>query len=334
VSTNPADVSTGASASPARPAAGAGNGSTEVHLDPDLKRQLEVLAPVEQAALAEMLERVKTAPLADGRPFDPVFLIHQYLKAVAGSADLAATEEEVASAIAPPTIKQFPGAEVVVLPKEYLPIDIPLDAVMRDRFSSHNYSPKNVSMQTLSTLLHYAYGTKRTVRAYNVREFPVRWTPSAGGLQPIDLYMVANDVEGLRKGLYYYDHLRHVLLLVDEGNMRQRLLDASIYQDWVLYAPVMFIMVCNFPRVFWKYRSRGYRFVHADAGVLAQSFYLVATALKLNTCAVAAYYDDKIHELVGVNGRDEFAILLFGTGHKPTPRTLAPANASGTSSKF
>src|SRR6185436_19756460 len=131
-------------------------------------------------------------------------------------------------------------------------------------------------------------------------------------------------VSGLRGGLYYFDPLEHAVRLLDEGNFRQRLLNASIYQDWIFYAPVAFVMVCNMPRIFWKYRSRGYRFVHADAGVLAQNFYLVGTALKLNTCAVAAYYDDLMNDLNGVDGRNEFTVLLFTVGPKPQPQGMVP----------
>jgi SagB-type dehydrogenase family enzyme len=84
------------------------------------------------------------------------------------------------------------------------------------------------------------------------------------------------------------------------------------------------------PRIYWKYRARGYRFVHADAGVLAQNLYLVGTALKLSTCAVAAYYDDLLNRLVGVDGRDEFTILLFAVGNK-IPRPFRPTVVVPTS---
>ena len=290
---------------------------------PELQKALESLDGGEQALLATMIGRAKSRA-AGPRPFDGVSFAHHNLKAEPGSADLAASEAEVATAIAPPVVKNFPEAELVALPNEHAPLDISLDTVMRTRFSSHHFGPQALSLQTVSALLHYAYGVRRTARAYNVKHFPVRLAPSAGGLQPLDLYLVVNDVEALRKGLYYFDPVRHALLLLDEGNMRQRLLDSSIYQDWMMYAPLTFVMVCNMPRIFWKYRARGYRFVHADAGVLAQNFYLVGTALKLNTCAVAAFYDDLINDLIGIDGRNEFTVLLFSVGNK-VPRAVNPS---------
>jgi SagB-type dehydrogenase family enzyme len=312
-----------AGAGPRAPEAGAPL-SDATGLQPELLQQLERLSPGEQVLLASMIAEARS-PAAGPGPFDEITFVHHSLKAQANSAALAASEEEVASAIAPPVVKEFPQAEVFPLPTEHPRLELALDTVLRGRFSSHNFGPQPVPLQAVSSLLHYAYGVKRTLRAYNVREYPVRLAPSAGGLQPLDLYAVVNDVEGLRKGLYYFHPLRHALLLVDEGNLRQRLLSASIYQDWIAYAPIVFVMVCNMPRIFWKYRARGYRFVHADAGVLAQNFYLVGTALKLNTCAVAAYYDDQLNDLVGVDGRNEFTILLFAVGPKPQNLGLNPA---------
>ena len=299
---------------------------------PELQKALRELDAGEQALLAAMIVRAKSSAAGPG-PFDGVSFAHHNLKAEPGSADLAASEAEVATAIAPPVVKDFPEATVVPLPTNHPRLEISLDDVLKTRFSSHNFGPRPLSLQAVSTLLHYSYGVRRTARAYNVKYFPIRLAPSAGGLQPLDLYLVVNDVEGLGKGLYYFDPVRHALLLLDEGNMRQRLLDSSIYQDWIMYAPLTFAMVCNMPRIFWKYRARGYRFAHADAGVLAQNLYLVGTALKLSTCAVAAYYDDLMNDLLGVDGRNEFTILLFSVGNKlrrglnPSviPSTAAPS---------
>ena len=40
---------------------------------------------------------------------------------------------------------------------------------------------------------------------------------------------------------------------------------------WPGYAHAVLVLVCNLPRVAWKYGDRGYRFAHVDAGVLVQN---------------------------------------------------------------
>lgn len=84
-----------------------------------------------------------------------------------------------------------------------------------------------------------------------------------------------------------------------------------------MYAPIVCIMTCNMKRVLWKYGNRAYRFVHVDTGVLTQNMNLVGTALDLNVCPVAAYYDDSVHDLLQIDGKNEFVSLLFTLGHKP-----------------
>ena len=90
-----------------------------------------------------------------------------------------------------------------------------------------------------------------------------------------------------------------------------------IYTEFIAYAPVICIMTCNMKRVLWKYGERSYRFVHVDTGVLAQNMFLVGTALNLNVCPIAAFYDDKVNDLLQIDGKEEFASLLFSLGHKP-----------------
>jgi SagB-type dehydrogenase family enzyme len=76
----------------------------------------------------------------------------------------------------------------------------------------------------------------------------------------------------------------------------------------------------------WKYGPRGYRFVHVDAGLACQTLYLVAAALQLRTCAVAAFSDALVNDLLRIDGRREFATLLMPVG---TPHATSPDGQTG-----
>jgi SagB-type dehydrogenase family enzyme len=285
-----------------------------VPLQEALQVQLETLQAGEQIVLAEMIKRWR-AQAAPKECFEALGLIREHLKAHEDGGGLMSDPE---TALAPSLVKDYGQAETIALPTEFLTLDAPLGSALFERCSDHNFGPGLLPLTTFSTLLHYSYGHKKFGRGYNMREFPFRMAPSAGGLQPIDLYVTANDVEGLRQGLYYFNPYGHTLKLVDEGNLRRRLVSTTIFQNWMAYAQVVLILVCNMPRVYWKYGDRGYRFAHVDAGVLAENLYLVGTALRLNTCAVAAYFDQKLNQLLEIDGRNEFAVLLFAVGHKPS----------------
>lgn len=282
-------------------------------LSEKLQAQLAKLNPAEQEIIADLIERSKKQP---DSTFHAVTLIHQYLKADPAYTDFT-VYENLGQLKAPNVIKEFPEAPVYELTKDFLPMDKPLDELLAKRSSQHNYGSEAINLQTLSTFLHYSYGIKRYITAYNHKEFPVRQAPSAGGLQPNDIYLVVNSVEGLPKGLYHYNPRKHALELLDEGNMRSEMVRNCIYTESVFYAPVICILTIDMNRVIWKYGERSYRTAQMDTGVLVQNMYLVGTALNLNVSAVAAYYDDRMNEMLQLDGKNEFVSLLFPMGHKP-----------------
>lgn len=285
-------------------------------IDAELLKLLASCSPEEQRVLADLIRRFKENEKYEHRSFDAVSLIHQFLKADPKYTDFTVFEN-LNTIKGPQVIKEFPDAETFPLPRDFLPMNQPLDMLLEARTSKHDFGPEPLTQQMLSTFLHYTYGVKRYIQAYNIKKYPVRQAPSAGGLQPVELYLVVNSVEGLPKGLYHYHPIKHALELLDRGNMRGEMVRCTIYSEFVMYAPVICILTCNMDRVIWKYNDRSYRFVHVDTGVLTQNMYLVGTALNLNTCPLAAFYDDKINELLQVDGLKEFTVLLYALGNKP-----------------
>ena len=51
-----------------------------------------------------------------------------------------------------------------------------------------------------------------------------------------------------------------------------------------------------------------------DAGHAAQNLYLACEAINSGTCAIAAYNQEYIDELLGLDGVDEFVIYLAPVG--------------------
>ena len=303
----------------ADPAAGGG-------IRPELLTELRSLTPGEQSDLAELVRRYRAAPPRAGGPSGLAF-VQSFLKA---DRRLAAFQAPAtAAAVAPAMVKRFPGRPRIQLPDIETGVAAGLQEVLHRRRSSRDFGGTALPLSTLGGLLHSSYGVRKFERAYNVRDFPLRFAPSAGGLQPIDLYLVANNVDGLTQGLYHHDPVARGLTQLDEGNMRWRIGRCCLGRPWLVHAHAVLVLVCNMARIAWKYGDRGYRFAHVDAGVLAQNLYLVGTALGLQTCAVAGYYDDAVHELLDIDGRDECAVLLFAVGNPPHETPAAPTTPSG-----
>lgn len=289
---------------------GEDNESRRPELEQQLLGLIETLTAVEIAVVLSQIQVTKGA----NRPIDPVSIFHESLKA---RIEQLMNFEEISTAQAPAVIKEYPDREKILMPQETLPLPFTLDKVIKARASRRDFSYQAVSLPELSTLLMYAYGIRTYFPAYNSRTFPMRFVPSSGALQAVELYAVVNHVEGLRKGLYHFNPIDHSLELLNEGNMRWKITRCCLFQDWLQHASVVLVLTCNMKRVEWKYGARGYRYIHIDTGLVTNSLYLVATALRLRACAVAAFLDDAVNDLLQIDGRDEFVSLLVALGKRP-----------------
>lgn len=295
-------------------AAGAEGGQEEASRRPELEQQLlglvETLTVPELDVVLSQLQLAKSA----NRLIDPVSIFHESLKA---RIEQLMDFEEISTAQAPSVIKQYPEREQIPLPEETLSLPFTLDKVIRARASRRDFSYQALTLAELSTLFQYTYGIRTYFPAYNSRTWPMRHVPSSGALQAVEMYAIVNQVEDLRKGLYHYNPISHSLELLNEGNMRWKITRCCLFQEWLQHASVVLVLTCNMKRVEWKYGARGYRYIHIDTGIVTNSLYLVATALRLRTCAVAAFLDDAVNDLLQIDGRDEFVSLLVAVGKRP-----------------
>jgi SagB-type dehydrogenase family enzyme len=66
----------------------------------------------------------------------------------------------------------------------------------------------------------------------------------------------------------------------------------------------------------WRDGERGYRDLHLDAGHVCQNLYLAAEAVGCGVCAIAAFDDDEMDAILGINSSDQFVIYLATVGKK------------------
>jgi SagB-type dehydrogenase family enzyme len=230
---------------------------------------------------------------------------------------LALDHQELENRQAPPVTRRAGGTRRFALPPSPLPLNVPFDRLLRARASRRDYGGRPLSLDQLGTLLHYSYGIRKRIVAYNRRGFPVRFTPSSGGLQSTELYLIVNAVHDLPQGLFHYAPDDHAVELLSQGNMRRTMVQLCLQQEWVHYASVILALTCVPERVVWKYGARSYRCMQLDAGFLGQSLYLATNALSLRGTAVAGFIEDAVDQVLGLDGHNEFTTLLFVIGTKP-----------------
>jgi SagB-type dehydrogenase family enzyme len=198
-------------------------------------------------------------------------------------------------------------AEVIKLPEPQYDSDVSLEQSLLERRSVRDYSGQPLTLQEISQLTWAAQGLT------DPRGF--RTAPSAGGLYPLELYIVVGDVEGLAAGVYRYQPDGHQLVKTGDGDKRAELAEAALEQDWVEAAAVDFVFTAVYERTTGKYGERGIRYVHMEVGHAAQNLCLQATALGLGAVTIGAFYDDQISRLLNLPA-DEEPLYVIPVGRK------------------
>lgn len=204
---------------------------------------------------------------------------------------------------------------IIQLPSpKYIEVEpVSLRKAIESRRSIRDYSGQPMALGELSFLLWCTQGVKEVT----TRPATQRTVPSAGARHPFETYLLVNRVEGLGPGIYRFIASKHALLAVSlEPGLTERVQDACIGQALVKNSAVTFIWCAVAYRTTWRYVERGYRYIHLDAGHVCQNLYLAGEAVGVGVCAIGAFDDDKLNNLLGLDGVEQFAVYLAATGKR------------------
>ena len=226
----------------------------------------------------------------------------------------------------PPSVKRYKGAPRVTLPPARTSGEFP--RVLLERRTWRRFARAPVDVQSLSTLLHLTAGVQSWAIGPAAQKVALKTSPSGGARQPIELYVVALNVQGLRKGLYHYASDRHVL---ERLAGRADAADVQRYfpqQWWYKGASAVIFFTAVFERVQWRYaHARAYRAVLIEAGHVCQTFCLTATWLGLAPFCSMALADSEIERDLGIDGIGESVMYAAGVGTRPRGIAWTPPAA-------
>ena len=197
---------------------------------------------------------------------------------------------------------------IVTLPSPDLKHGIPLNSALKTRRSHRRYSSTALSLTDLSQLLWSAQGITHLLG--------FRTAPSAGAKYPLEIFIVAGNVNELPPGIYHYHADSHQLERVAIGDQRKALAQAAGKQSSIAKAAVTLVISAVPRRTEKKYGPRATRYVHIEAGSAAQNIYLQAASLHLGTVFVGSFVDKEVKRIVRLPDNYE-ALGLMPVGHRP-----------------
>ena len=193
------------------------------------------------------------------------------------------------------------GGETINLPEPRRRGEVSVEQAIASRRSRRSYTDEPILLSEISQLCWAAQGVTEPRKGF-------RAAPSAGALYPLEIFLVVGNSE-IEPGVYHYSPSDHTLQLVRRGDYRAELCEASLGQAWVRDGALCFVITAVYERTTWKYGERGReRYVHMEAGCVAENIYLQAEALGLGTVAVGAFYDDRVREII--SAPEEYVPLL------------------------
>jgi SagB-type dehydrogenase family enzyme len=153
----------------------------------------------------------------------------------------------------------------------------------------------------------------------------------------IDIYFIANGVDGLTPGAYFYNReasatnpntsIDKIRETASSRSISGYLcLGQSLFGD----ASVVFFLMTDLQSVLKSLGNRGYRASQFEAGIIAGKIYLAAYALGLGASG-STFFDDAVTEFFSPHATNKSTMIVVGVGvpaYKANPGKILPARIS------
>ena len=223
----------------------------------------------------------------------------------------------------PPLYKDYPGCPSVALPPPQQTSPMGVLEAYRAWVSGKGAPVDQLTLSQLSTLLYACQGINNAQRMPGT-SFDLRTAPSAGALYPVNVYVLAQHVQGLAPGLYYYHPKESALIQVSSRVREEALAQVSGSPESIRSAPATILYTVTFGRTAFKYGERSYRYVNMDTGHAAYNLALCATAMGWHAPLIARFDDARTQALLGLSGGAEAPLLIQAVGGTLDPGTAEP----------
>ena len=216
----------------------------------------------------------------------------------------------------PPAQKPYPeDAKLIDLvhPDKFDIGKMPVIDAIKKRRSRRKFTEEPITMKELSYLLWATQGVQKLIHKGLAT---IRTVPSGGAMHPFETYLLINRAEGLNPGLYRYLAVEHKLcqLPCDSTDLPVRITEACNGQSFVGSGAIVFIWSVRPYRTEYRYGEDSLKDILVSVGHICQNLYLACESIGAGTCAIIAYDQKLLDDIIGVDGNDEIALYLATVG--------------------
>jgi SagB-type dehydrogenase family enzyme len=197
-------------------------------------------------------------------------------------------------------------------PKDFTVGQISLYEAIANRKSRRAFTDESLSLEELSFLLWSTQGVREIDKN---KVWTKRVVPSGGGRQPYETYLLVYRVDGLDVGIYRYLPIEHKLILVTKDLPDgEELLEKAWFQNFIGKSAVVFAWAAIPYKTEWRYSIISYKDILIEAGHISQNLYIACEAIGAGTCAIAAYEQKAMDELLQIDGEEEMTVYISPVG--------------------
>ncbi len=215
---------------------------------------------------------------------------------------------------------QASEVETIPLPPPRQDSRMSVEKAISQRRSVREFAEGSLSIVEISQILWAAQGftqeRKDPPLLWNPKyewQGGLRAAPSAGALYPMEIYLLAGNIEGLARGVYKFVPKSHSLTKIMGGDKRSALSDAALKQAPIERGAAVLVLAGVYERTSYKYGERAERYVQIEAGSIAENVSLQGVALGLGTVLIGAFKDDEVKNVLQLPD-DERPLLIMPLG--------------------
>jgi SagB-type dehydrogenase family enzyme len=179
------------------------------------------------------------------------------------------------------------------------------------RGSTRKFSRRPISITQLSNILHYS--TRGVPLDFLKGKSSSSDDNNGNTNSTIDTYLIANDVEGLQTGAYFFDRYGETLEKLERRPSRNLSAYLCLGQSLFGDAGVVFFLMADLNIILHVLGNRGYRASQFEAGVIAGKIYLASYAQKIGASG-STFFDDAVSEFFSPHAANKSAMIAIGVG--------------------
>lgn len=178
------------------------------------------------------------------------------------------------------------------------------------KYLEQGVDASQIQWQRLSRLLYCSYGITAVI-PYPDHPLYLRTAPSAGGLYPAELYVIAGEGTILPAGLYNYQVRTHSLLRFWDSHVWSALESACLWHPALAKTQLAVVVTAVFQRSAWRYEDRAYRRICLDSGHLLGNIELAASICDYKAHLIGGFVDQPFNQLLYLDSDQEGVVAAF-----------------------